>query len=96
LVPVAPNRFSRPSHAPPHHHSKPNPTAHRRSQPPDPPPHAAQTYILKLSKSGSEGEKVFLLLESGSRLHTVQVRGAAVLALPLRPCARFTLLLPYT
>ena len=29
---------------------------------------------MKLAKSGSEGEKVFLLLESGSRLHTVQVR----------------------
>lgn len=33
-----------------------------------------QTYVLKLSKSGSEGEKVFLLLESGTRFHTVQVR----------------------
>jgi hypothetical protein len=31
-----------------------------------------QTYVLKLSKSGSDGEKVFLLLESGSRFHTVQ------------------------
>ena len=28
---------------------------------------------MKLAKSGTEGEKVFLLLESGSRLHTVQV-----------------------
>lgn len=34
-----------------------------------------QTYVLKLAKSGSEGEKVFLLLESGSRFHTVQVGG---------------------
>ncbi|KIY97196.1 hypothetical protein MNEG_10764 [Monoraphidium neglectum] len=33
----------------------------------------SKTYVLKLAKSGSEGEKVFLLLESGSRLHTVQV-----------------------
>jgi hypothetical protein len=31
-----------------------------------------QTYVLKLSKSGSDGEKVFLLLESGTRFHTVQ------------------------
>lgn len=31
-----------------------------------------QTYVLKLAKSGSDGEKVFLLLESGSRFHTVQ------------------------
>jgi hypothetical protein len=33
--------------------------------------------VLKLAKSGTEGEKVFLLLESGSRFHTVQARGAA-------------------
>lgn len=33
-----------------------------------------QTYVLKLAKSGSDGEKVFLLLESGTRFHTVQVR----------------------
>ncbi len=32
-----------------------------------------QTYVLKLAKSGSDGEKVFLLLESGTRFHTVQV-----------------------
>jgi hypothetical protein len=32
-----------------------------------------QTYVLKLAKSGADGDKVFLLLESGSRLHTVQV-----------------------
>lgn len=37
---------------------------------------------MKLAKSGTEGEKVFLLLESGSRLHTVQV-GAVVFV-----CAR--------
>jgi hypothetical protein len=29
--------------------------------------------VLKLAKSGSDGEKVFLLLESGTRFHTVQV-----------------------
>jgi hypothetical protein len=34
----------------------------------------AQTYVLKLAKSGADGEKVFLLLESGARFHTVQVR----------------------
>ena len=33
-----------------------------------------QTYMLKLSKSGEEGEKVFLVLESGTRFHTTQVR----------------------
>ena len=32
-----------------------------------------QTYMLKLSKSGEEGEKVFLVLESGTRFHTTQV-----------------------
>ena len=32
-----------------------------------------QTYLLKLSKSGEEGEKVFLVLESGTRFHTTQV-----------------------
>jgi hypothetical protein len=36
-----------------------------------------QTYVLKLAKSGSDGEKVFLLLESGTRFHTVQVLAAA-------------------
>jgi hypothetical protein len=41
-----------------------------------------QTYVLKLAKSGSDGEKVFLLLESGTRFHTVQVRG---------PCKHCTL-----
>ena len=33
----------------------------------------AQTYMLKLAKSGEEGEKAFLVLESGSRFHTTQV-----------------------
>lgn len=32
-----------------------------------------QTYMLKLAKSGEDGEKVFLVLESGSRFHTTQV-----------------------
>ncbi len=32
-----------------------------------------QTYILKLARSGEDGEKVLLLLESGSRFHTTQV-----------------------
>lgn len=36
-----------------------------------------QTYVLKLAKSGSDGEKVFLLLESGARFHTVQASAAA-------------------
>jgi hypothetical protein len=40
--------------------------------------HPSQTYVLKLSKSGSDGEKVFLLLESGTRFHTVQVRERAL------------------
>lgn len=35
---------------------------------------AWQTYVLKLAKSGEEGEKVLLLIESGVRFHTVQVR----------------------
>ncbi|KAF5838506.1 fibronectin-binding protein A N-terminus-domain-containing protein, partial [Dunaliella salina] len=32
-----------------------------------------QTYVLKLSRSGGEGDKVFLLLESGSRFHTTEL-----------------------
>ena len=32
-----------------------------------------QTYVLKLAKSGEDGEKVFLLLESGARFHTTEV-----------------------
>ena len=28
--------------------------------------------MLKLSKSGTEGEKVYLLMESGARIHTTQ------------------------
>lgn len=32
-----------------------------------------QTYMLKLAKSGEDGEKTFLVLESGSRFHTTQV-----------------------
>lgn len=51
-------------------------------------PHA-QTYVLKLARSGEEGEKIFLLLESGSRFHTVQVcvvsGGCWALKPPLSP-----------
>ena len=36
-------------------------------------PSVLQTYMLKLSKSGEDGEKAFLVLESGSRFHTTQV-----------------------
>lgn len=35
-----------------------------------------QTYVLKLSKSGGEGDKIFLLMESGARFHTTQVWGS--------------------
>jgi len=62
--------------------------AHAGSKPPDPegspisvrcspctPLHAcSQTYVLKLSRSGGDGDKMFLLLESGSRFHTTEVR----------------------
>lgn len=33
-----------------------------------------QTYVLKLARSGEDGEKILLLIESGVRMHTVQVR----------------------
>ncbi|GFR49968.1 hypothetical protein Agub_g12107, partial [Astrephomene gubernaculifera] len=33
----------------------------------------AKTYVLKLARSGEEGEKVHLLMESGARLHTTRV-----------------------
>ena len=32
-----------------------------------------QTYLLKLARSGEDGEKIFLLLESGIRFHTTEV-----------------------
>jgi hypothetical protein len=32
-----------------------------------------QVYLFKLARSGEDGEKVFLVLESGSRFHTTQV-----------------------
>jgi hypothetical protein len=32
-----------------------------------------QTYIIKLARSGEDGEKVLLLLESGARFHTTEV-----------------------
>ena len=31
--------------------------------------------MLKLARSGDDGEKVLLLVESGARLHTIAVRG---------------------
>ncbi|KFM27516.1 Nuclear export mediator factor NEMF [Auxenochlorella protothecoides] len=33
---------------------------------------AAETYVLKLARSGEDGEKVFLLIESGARMHTIE------------------------
>lgn len=39
---------------------------------PSPP---SQTYVLKLARSGEEGEKVYLLIESGARFHTIDVSG---------------------
>ena len=33
-----------------------------------------QTYIMKLARSGEDGEKVHIVLESGVRFHTTQVR----------------------
>lgn len=36
-----------------------------------------QTYVLKLAKSGEDGDKVLLLIESGARFHTVEVGGRA-------------------
>jgi hypothetical protein len=35
--------------------------------------------VLKLAKSGEDGEKAFLLLESGARFHTTAVRRDAVM-----------------
>uniref|UniRef100_A0A1D2A0E9 Nuclear export mediator factor NEMF n=1 Tax=Auxenochlorella protothecoides TaxID=3075 RepID=A0A1D2A0E9_AUXPR len=32
----------------------------------------AKTYVLKLARSGEDGEKVFLLIESGARMHTIE------------------------
>ena len=40
---------------------------------PNPP---SQTYVLKLARSGEEGEKVYLLIESGARFHTIDVGGS--------------------
>ena len=41
-----------------------------------------QTYMLKLARSGEDGEKAFLVLESGSRFHTTQVGLPACLSRP--------------
>ncbi len=46
-----------------------------------------QTYMLKLAKSGEDGEKAFLVLESGSRFHTTQVLLHAHVVLSLHLCA---------
>lgn len=43
-------------------------TAHPHTLPP-----SLQTYVLKLIRSGDDGDKVLLLIESGVRFHTVQV-----------------------
>ena len=32
-----------------------------------------QTYLLKLARSGEDGEKIYLVLESGTRFHTTKV-----------------------
>lgn len=37
-------------------------------------PAAAQTYVLKLARSGEDSDKVLLLVESGVRFHTIEVR----------------------
>ncbi len=42
-----------------------------------PMPACMQTYVLKMARSGEDGEKIFLLLESGSRFHTTEVGGWA-------------------
>ena len=39
-----------------------------------------QTYIIKLSRSGEDGEKAHLVLESGTRFHTTQAGALATLA----------------
>ncbi len=54
--------------------------AHAYTYTPPPP----QTYLLKLARSGEEGEKVLLVLESGVRFHTTQVRACACLWQPAR------------
>lgn len=38
-----------------------------------------QTYIIKLSRSGEDGEKAHLVLESGTRFHTTQAGALATL-----------------
>lgn len=40
--------------------------------------HALQTYVLKLARSGEDGDKALLLVESGVRFHTVEVRAAGL------------------
>ena len=46
-----------------------------------------QTYLLKMARSGEDGEKTFLLLEAGVRLHTTEViAGFAVIT--FHPCSQ--------
>ena len=45
-----------------------------------------QTYVLKMARSGEDGEKVFLLLESGSRFHTTEVGQGAYLSPGVQRC----------
>ena len=40
-------------------------------------PGGLQTYIIKLSRSGENGEKAHLVLESGTRFHTTQAGALA-------------------
>ncbi len=44
-----------------------------------------QTYIIKLSRSGEDGEKAHLVLESGTRFHTTQARALARYCWPYFP-----------
>ena len=46
------------------------PTTSSAPSPPPTPPR--QTYVLKLARSGEDGDKVLLLIESGARFHTVE------------------------
>ena len=57
----------------------------------DSPPPPPQTYVLKLARSGEDGDKVLLLVESGVRLHTIQARASLLLSpccqAPRLPCS---------
>ena len=47
-----------------------------------------RTYVLKLARSGEDGDKALLLVESGVRLHTVPVRCRPRSTARARPRAR--------